>query len=120
MDGPPSGPNVRRAPLDGTRGRRTGRPLRCAAAPTSGSPGVLRGRRRSGAGDEALLNRISLIPVNPRKCPKANLKESMIFVKWLTDPQKGQKIIQAFGVKEYGSPMFFPDSTPWRKSRGIK
>jgi tungstate transport system substrate-binding protein len=72
------------------------------------------------AGDEALLNRISLIPVNPRKCPKANLKESMIFVKWLTDPQKGQKIIQAFGVKEYGSPMFFPDSTPWRKSRGIK
>jgi len=72
------------------------------------------------AGDEALLNRISLIPVNPQKCPRANLKETMIFVKWLTDPQKGQKIIQAFGVKEYGNPMFFPDSIPWRKSQGIK
>ena len=72
------------------------------------------------AGDEALLNRISLIPVNPQKCPQANLKETMIFVKWLTDPKKGQKIIQAFGVKEYGNPMFFPDSTPWRKSQGVK
>lgn len=72
------------------------------------------------AGDEALLNRISLIPVNPQKCPQANLRESMIFVKWLTDPKKGQKIIQTFGVKEYGNPMFFPDSIPWRKSRGIK
>ena len=72
------------------------------------------------AGDEALLNRISLIPVNPQKCPRANLKETMIFVKWLTEPKKGQKIIQAFGVKEYGNPMFFPDSIPWRKSQAIK
>ncbi len=71
-------------------------------------------------GDEALLNRISLIPVNPNKCPQANLKETMIFVKWLTDPNKGQKIIQTFGVKEYGNPMFFPDSIPWQKSQGIK
>jgi len=72
------------------------------------------------AGDEALLNRISLIPVNPQKCPQANLKETMIFVKWLTDPKKGQKIIKTFGVKEYGQPMFFPDSLSWRKSQGIK
>jgi len=72
------------------------------------------------AGDEALLNRISLIPVNPQKCPQANFKETMIFVKWLTDPKKGQKIIKTFGVKEYGNPMFFPDSIPWRKSQGIK
>jgi len=72
------------------------------------------------AGDDALLNRISLIPVNPQKCPHTNLEETMIFVKWLTDPKKGQKIIQAFGVKEYGNPMFFPDSIPWRKSQGVK
>jgi tungstate transport system substrate-binding protein len=72
------------------------------------------------AGDEALLNRISLIPVNPKKCPQANLKETMMFVRWLTDPGKGQKIIKTFGVKEYGSPMFFPDSIPWRKGQGIK
>lgn len=72
------------------------------------------------AGDDALLNRISLIPVNPQKCPHTNLEKTMIFVKWLTDPKKGQKIIQAFGVKEYGNPMFFPDSIPWRKSQGVK
>ncbi|MCK9197477.1 MAG: substrate-binding domain-containing protein [Syntrophales bacterium] len=72
------------------------------------------------AGDDALLNRISLIPVNPQKCPKVNPKETMIFVKWLTDPKKGQKIIQTFGVMEYGNPMFFPDSIAWRKSQGTK
>ncbi|MFA5180633.1 MAG: substrate-binding domain-containing protein [Syntrophales bacterium] len=72
------------------------------------------------AGDEALLNRISLIPVNPQKCPQANLKETMTFVKWLTDPKKGQKIIQTFGVEKYGNPMFFPDSIPWRKNQVIK
>ncbi len=68
-------------------------------------------------GDEALLNRISLIPVNPQKCPRANSKETMIFVKWLTDPNKGQQVIQSFGVEKYGKPMFFPDSIPWRKAR---
>lgn len=72
------------------------------------------------AGDEALLNRISLIPVNPQKCPQANLKETIIFVNWLADPKKGQKIIKTFGIKEYGNPMFFPDSIPWRMSQGIK
>jgi len=68
-------------------------------------------------GDEALLNRISLIPVNPQKCPRANSKETMIFVKWLTDPNKGQQVIRSFGVEKYGKPMFFPDSIPWRKAR---
>jgi len=68
-------------------------------------------------GDEALLNRITLIPVNPGKCSQANLKETMIFVKWLTDPKKGQQVIKSFGVEKYGKPMFFPDSIPWRKAQ---
>ncbi len=68
-------------------------------------------------GDEALLNRISLIPVNPQKCPRANSRETMTFVKWLTDPQKGQQVIKSFGVEKYGKPMFFPDSIPWRKAQ---
>lgn len=67
-------------------------------------------------GDEALLNRISLIPVNPQKCPRANIRDAMIFVKWLTDPKKGQQVIKSFGVEKYGKPMFFPDSIPWRKA----
>jgi len=71
-------------------------------------------------GDEALLNRITLIPVNPGKCPQANLKETMIFVDWLTDPNKGQRFIETFGVEKYGQPMFFPDSIPWRQLGGGK
>jgi tungstate transport system substrate-binding protein len=71
-------------------------------------------------GDEALLNRITLIPVNPGKCPQANLKETMIFVDWLTDPNKGQRFIETFGVEKYGKPMFFPDSIPWRQHGGGK
>jgi len=71
-------------------------------------------------GDESLLNRITLIPVNPGKCPQANLKETMIFVDWLTDPNKGQRFIETFGVEKYGKPMFFPDSIPWRQRGGGK
>ena len=44
-------------------------------------------------GDEVLLNHISLIPVNPAKCPKANLKDATAFLAWLTAADKGQKLI---------------------------
>ncbi len=67
--------------------------------------------------DEALLNYISLIPVNPKKFPRANYEDAMVFVKWLTSPEKGQKIIQNFGKDKYGSPLFFPNSKGWRSSQ---
>jgi len=70
--------------------------------------------------DEALLNFITLIPVNPQKFPKANYKDTMVFVKWLTDPDKGQKIIRDFGKDKYGSPLFFPNSKEWRQAPGGK
>jgi tungstate transport system substrate-binding protein len=69
-------------------------------------------------GDEALLNYISLIPANPQKLPKANYEDAMVFVKWLTSPEKGQKIIKDFGKDKYGSPLFFPNSKEWRTSQG--
>jgi len=68
-------------------------------------------------GDEMLLNRISLIPINPGKFPRANHAEAMRFVNWLTAPDHGQPIIREFGKKTYGSPLFFPDSLPWRASK---
>ena len=71
-------------------------------------------------GDEALLNYMSLIPVNPQKFPKVNYNEAMLFVKWLTSPEKGQKIIRDFGKDKYGSPLFFPNSKEWRVSKGSK
>lgn len=67
-------------------------------------------------GDEALLNFISVIPVNPAKCSKVNVKDTKTFVKWLTSPKKGQKIIRDFGKEKYSSPLFFPNSVEWHKS----
>ena len=69
--------------------------------------------------DEALLNYITLIPVNPKKFPRVNYADAMTFVNWLTDVKKGQKIIAEFGKKEYGSPLFFPNSKQWKASQGI-
>jgi tungstate transport system substrate-binding protein len=71
-------------------------------------------------GDESLLNFISLIPVNPQKLPKVNYEDAMVFVKWLTFPEKGQKIIRDFGKDKYGSPLFFPNSKGWKASQGQK
>lgn len=65
--------------------------------------------------DEALLNHISLIPVNQKKFNRINYGDAMKFVKWLTSPDKGQKIISTFGKEKYGSPLFFPESIEWQK-----
>ncbi len=70
--------------------------------------------------DEALLNYMSLIPVNRKKFPRVNYEDAMTFVKWLTSPEKGQKIIRDFGKDKYGSPLFFPNSKEWRNSQGQK
>jgi tungstate transport system substrate-binding protein len=68
-------------------------------------------------GDEALLNFISLIPVNKAKCPNVNVKDTKTLVKWLTSPKKGQLIIRDFGKDKYGSPLFFPNSMEWQKAQ---
>jgi tungstate transport system substrate-binding protein len=69
--------------------------------------------------DEALLNFISLIPINPARFPRANHQEAMAFVAWLTDPAKGQSLIAQFGKEKYGSPLFFSNSRAWREAKGI-
>jgi len=70
--------------------------------------------------DEALLNYISLIPVNPKKFPRVNHDDAMKFVKWLTDPAKGQKIIADFGKDKYGAPLFFANSKEWQAAQKKK
>jgi len=64
-------------------------------------------------GDEALLNRISLIPVNQKKYPNVNSTDTTAFVRWLCDPVKGQKIVAEFGKERFGGALFFPDSREW-------
>ena len=65
-----------------------------------------------------LLNYITLIPVNPKKFPKARYDDAMAFVAWLTSPEKGQKVIRDFGKETYGAPLFFPNSKQWRSMQG--
>jgi tungstate transport system substrate-binding protein len=64
--------------------------------------------------DEALLNFISLIPVNPKKFPNVNYEDTMKFVQWLTAPSKGQWIVLTFGRDKYGASLFFPNSNEWK------
>lgn len=66
-------------------------------------------------GDAALLNFISLIPVNPEKFKTVNADDTRRFVQWLTAPDKGQKIVRDFGKDKYGGPLFFPNSDAWKK-----
>jgi tungstate transport system substrate-binding protein len=68
--------------------------------------------------DEAMLNFISLIPVNASRFWRVNGTEAMQFVYWMTAVDKGQKIIRDFGKDKYGAPMFFPNSDAWRKKMG--
>lgn len=68
-------------------------------------------------GDDALLNFISLIPVNPAKFPRVNNKDTITFVKWATSPEKGQLIIRDFGREKYGAPLFFPNSLEWQTTQ---
>jgi len=70
--------------------------------------------------DEALLNYITLIPANPKKFPRVNYEDAMVFVKWLASPKKGQRIVRDFGSDKYGSALFFPNSKEWRSVQGIK
>jgi tungstate transport system substrate-binding protein len=66
-------------------------------------------------GDEVLLNRISLIPVNNKKFPLVNHEDVDVFVRWLSHPAKGQKIVAEFGKERFGAALFFPDSREWNQ-----
>ena len=68
--------------------------------------------------DTAMLNFMSLIPVNAAKFPRVNAREALKFAEWMTAVDKGQKIIRDFGKDKYGAAMFFPNSDAWRKSQG--
>ena len=60
--------------------------------------------------DEALINYISLIPVNAQKFPQVKEKAAQQFIDFCTS-KEGQTIIRDFGKDKYGEPLFFPNST---------
>ncbi|BDU73660.1 substrate-binding domain-containing protein [Mesoterricola silvestris] len=65
-------------------------------------------------GDEVLLNHISLILVNPARCPQVDHAGAAAFLAWLTAADKGQRIIADFGKDRYGQALFIPESREWK------
>ncbi|MGE5673555.1 MAG: substrate-binding domain-containing protein [Mycobacterium leprae] len=62
------------------------------------------------AGDAALRNVFSLIPVNPGRFPQVQHDAARRFVTWAAS-SKGQSLIQRFGVDQFGEPLFCPCAT---------
>ncbi|NPV10086.1 MAG: solute-binding protein [Anaerolineae bacterium] len=64
-------------------------------------------------GDPLLLNRYGVIAVNPSKGPHIHADWAEEFVEWLISVPAQERIAE-FGVAEFGSALFTPDSEPWR------
>ena len=60
-------------------------------------------------GDKSLLNIYHVIEVNPAKFTKVNAAGANAFSDFLVS-KKTQDDIGKFGIKKYGSPLFFPDA----------
>lgn len=63
-------------------------------------------------GDAILLNLIAAIEVSPAMFPSVNNGEARAFIDWLCSDE-AQTIIRDFKAKEYGEPLFFPNSDEW-------
>jgi tungstate transport system substrate-binding protein len=64
-------------------------------------------------GDTRLFNPYGVIAVNPDKSPQIQADLANTFIDWLVSLE-AQELISAFGVEEFGSPLFTPDSDEWR------
>jgi hypothetical protein len=64
-------------------------------------------------GDPILFNPYGVIAVNPDKGPQIKIDLANAFIDWLISVPTQDKIGQ-FGAAEFGSPLFTPDSAPWR------
>jgi hypothetical protein len=65
-------------------------------------------------GDPILFNPYGVIAINPEKGSHIKHDLANTFIDWLISLPTQQKIAQ-FGVAEFGSPLFTPDSGPWRE-----
>jgi tungstate transport system substrate-binding protein len=60
-------------------------------------------------GDASLLNIYHVMEVNPARWPKVNHAGAKAFADFMVSA-KAQEIVKTFGVKKFGSPLFFPDA----------
>jgi tungstate transport system substrate-binding protein len=63
-------------------------------------------------GDSVLFNPYGVIAVDPQHCPNVNAALGEQFVNWIISVPV-QEQIGAFGVEEFGQPLFTPDSALW-------
>jgi len=68
-------------------------------------------------GDPILFNPYGVIAVNPAKNPEIKADLADKFIDWLTSVPS-QETIGQFGVAEFGTPIFTPDSEAWRAAQG--
>ena len=66
--------------------------------------------------DPALRNRYGVMAIDPSVHPGVNAEAARKFVEWLVSPET-QRVIGAFGVKQFGQPLFYPDSDRWKASQ---
>jgi tungstate transport system substrate-binding protein len=67
--------------------------------------------------DTVLFNPYGVIAVNPDKGDHIKADEATEFIDWLISLPT-QELIAKFGVKDFGSPLFTPDSEAWRAENG--
>ncbi|MEZ4635909.1 MAG: substrate-binding domain-containing protein [Caldilineaceae bacterium] len=63
-------------------------------------------------GDPILFNPYGVLAVNPAKNPEIKGDLANQFIDWLISVPT-QEVISQFGVEEFGSPLFVPDSEAW-------
>jgi tungstate transport system substrate-binding protein len=66
-------------------------------------------------GDPILFNPYGIMAVNPDKGDHIQIDLANAFVDWLVSVPTQEKIGQ-FGMEEFGTPFFTPDSSPWREA----
>lgn len=67
-------------------------------------------------GDSRMFNPYGVIAVNPELHPDVNADGAATFIDWMTSVET-QQLISEFGVAEFGSPLFVPDSQAWNAAK---
>jgi len=68
-------------------------------------------------GDPILFNPYGVMAVNPDKGDHIRAEAANQFIDWLISVPT-QEMIEQFGIEEFGSPLFAPDSEAWRIAQG--
>jgi tungstate transport system substrate-binding protein len=67
-------------------------------------------------GDPLLFNPYGVIAVDPEKSPEIHAGSANTFIDWLISVPVQEKISE-FGIDQFGTPLFIPDSAPWHEQQ---